>query len=42
MFTYVCHFYPGYTVQRLMRTPLPVIFALYAKINDMLKLRGPM
>jgi hypothetical protein len=42
MFTAICHFYPGYTVDKLMRTPLPVIFALYSRITDWMKLRGPM
>ncbi len=40
MFADICHFYPGYTIARLMRTPLPVIFALRHKIPDYLKLRS--
>lgn len=40
MFTLICHVYPGYTIAELLRTPLPVIFALYERVPDMLKLRG--
>lgn len=36
----ICHFYPGYTIERLMRTPIPVIRALHENIPHLLKLKG--
>jgi hypothetical protein len=40
MFAEVCHFYPGYTVETCLHTPLPVLFHLHRKIVDLLKLKG--
>lgn len=34
MFSEICHFYPGYTRERLTREPLPWVYHLYARIPD--------